>query len=107
MNNPGVLKMIQECPNHKKKAEDRKRRKCRKMNGTCNASNMNTEIIQADISELHTSQSDDIIIPVQFQMPRMGRQIVVNTVSTTNDVSVTGSGIPHGFLSSMTTMAEF
>ena len=36
---------------------------------------MNTEITQADISELHTSQTDDNRIPTQVQMTHMGREI--------------------------------
>ena len=58
---------------------------------------MNTDITQEDIAAFHTSHPDDNIIPAQVQMPRMVRQIGVNTVATKNDVSVTESGISKQF----------
>ena len=89
-NNPGVLKMIQDCPRRKKKAEDRKRRKGANSNVTRNTSSMNTDITQEAITAFHTSKPDKNSITTQVQMPRMGRQRGVNAVATKNGVSVTG-----------------
>ena len=72
-NNPGVLKMIQDCPGRNNKAEDHKMRKGGKRNGTRNNSNMNNKITQAAISELHTCHIDDNSILAHVQMPSMGR----------------------------------
>ena len=43
---------------------------------------MNTNITQAAIAELKTSQTDDNSIPTQVQMSRMVRQRGVNAVAT-------------------------
>ena len=50
INNPGVLKMIQDSPRCKKKEEYCKRRKVGNMNGTRNTVNMNTDITQTYIA---------------------------------------------------------
>ena len=66
-------------------------------NRAYNTLNMNTKIPQEVIAAFHNSHPNDNIIPTQFQMPRMGRQIIVNVISTYKDVSVTGSGISKYF----------
>ena len=93
-NKHSVLKIIQDCPRLKKKADDRKRRKGGNRKRTRNTSNINTNITQASIAGFHTSHTNDNSIPVQVQMIHMGRQIVVNAVSTNNYVSVNGLIIP-------------
>ena len=106
-NNPGVLKMIQECPRRKKKAEDRKRRKGANSNVTCNTSSMNTDITQEAIVAFHTSHPQENNITAQVQMTRIKRQRGVNAVSTNNYVSVTTLGSSKGFISNMTMMLGF
>ena len=73
-NNPGVIKLAQDCPKHNNKEEGRKSGKVGNRNGTCNNLNMNTDITQAAIKELQTSQTGDNSIPYQLQMSHMGRQ---------------------------------
>ena len=92
-NIPGVLKMIQDCPIRKKKAEDHKRRKGKNSNGNHNTSNINIKVMQAAIAESHTYQPNDNRIPVQVQIPSIVIKRGVNSVSTNNDVSVTVLGI--------------
>ena len=67
------------------------------MNGTYNTSNMYTDITRADITSIHTSQTNDNSITIQVQMPHMVRQIRFNTVATNNDVSVTWLGSSKRF----------
>ena len=81
--------MIHDCPRRNQKAEDSNRSKIGNMNGTYNTSNMYTDITRADITSIHTSQTNDNSITIQVQMPHMVRQIRFNTVATNNDVSVT------------------
>ena len=80
--NPNVLKIIQDFTIRTNKEEDNKRRKYGNKNGTHNNSKMNTNITQAAIAELKTSQTDDNSIPTQVQMSRMVRQRGVNAVAT-------------------------
>ena len=60
------------------------------MNGTRNTSNINTDITQEDIAEFYTYQPNDNSISSQVQNSHMGMKIGVNTVTTKNDISVTG-----------------
>ena len=76
--NPGVLKMIQDCPKYKKKAQDINMRKGLNRNVTHNNPNKNYNIKQVAITEFHSYQPDDNIIPAQVQIPRMVRQVGVN-----------------------------
>ena len=77
------------------------------MNGTRYTSNMNTEITEAPIPALYSPQTDDNSISAQVQMPHMGRQILVNSGYTNNDVSVKGPGSSKQFISSITIMEGF
>mmetsp|Transcript_15996 Transcript_15996/g.23840 ORF Transcript_15996/g.23840 Transcript_15996/m.23840 type:complete len:787 (+) Transcript_15996:5053-7413(+) len=98
--NPEILRMINDCPKRKKKAEDRKRRKGEGNGGGRNTSSVNAGITQAVIAALQTAQGSDSSnsIPTQVQMPRMGRQRGVNAVNTTgNDASVAGSATSRQF----------
>ena len=63
INNHVVLKMNQDFPRRKNKVEGHKRMKYGNRNGTRNTSNINTDITQAAIIALHTSQPVDNSIP--------------------------------------------
>ena len=58
---------------------------------------MNTNITQAAIAELKTSQTDDNSIPTQVQITHVVRQIVVNEAAINNHVSATVSGSSKHF----------
>ena len=89
--------MIQDCPKPKNKEEYLKISNCVNRNGTCNTLNMNIEITQAAIAAFYTSHTNDNSIPVQVKMARIVRQILVNTVATNKDFSVTVLGISKRF----------
>ena len=91
INNPGVLKLIQGFPRHKKKSDYHNRGKFKNRNRTHYTSNTNTDITQTAINYFHTSRPNYNSIPTQVQIPCMGRKIGVNAVVTNNDVLVTHS----------------
>ena len=60
--------------------------------------------MQAAIAAFQTSQTNDNRIPVPVEIPRMGRQRLVNSVASKNCASLAGSGSSNGFISSMKNM---